>query len=371
MGERVRADEEWARGLLRKGVAELTPYKGGQSAEQVRAAYGLDRVVKLASNENPFGPAPRAVEAIRAALDELHRYPDGNASRLKEALAPRLGCSPEELFIGNGGDDVLSVLARTVVDVGDECLIPSPSFSPYEVVTRVMGGVPVFSPLREFRVDLEGYRRRLSPRTKLIFLCNPNNPTGTIVGEPAFGAFVREVPSRSLLLVDEAYGDFAEDPSFPDTLSYLAEGRAVFILRTFSKIFGLAGLRVGFGVGPAPLVRHMHRTKEPFNVNLLAQAAALAALEDEEYRRSVRGRVLAGRRQLCAGFERLGLDYVPSEANFIFVRVGAGRRMQEALLARGVVVRPGTAFGHPEHVRVTVGREEENELFLSALEAAL
>ena len=353
--------------LLRKGVSSLEAYVPGRSIEEVAAEYGLSEVVKLASNENALGPAPGAMDAIRGALDGLHRYPDGGAKALTERLAQKLGVSPSQVFMGNGGDDVLSVLSRTFLNDGDEVIIPQPTFSPYAHVSRVMGARVVFSPLRDMRIDLDDVLDKVSARTKIVFLCSPNNPTGGILSEGELVAFLEKLPGGLLVLLDEAYGDFADAPSYPDSVSML-ERFPLVVLRSFSKIYGLAGLRVGFALSREGVVEYMNRVREPFNVNQLAQAAALAALEDEDYKERAVALVRDGREALYAAFDEMGLEYVKSQANFIFVRVGEGDAAMDALMREGVIVRPGSAFGHPEWIRVTVGLETENARFLSKLE---
>jgi len=352
--------------LLRRGVASLKAYVPGRSVEDVASEYGLSDVVKLASNENALGPSPAALRALRGALEGLHRYPDGAAKALRGRLAEKLGVRRERIFVGNGGDDVLSVLARTFLNEGEEVIVPQPTFSPYAHVSRVMGAKVLASPLSEFRVDLRDVRSKVTDRTKLIFLCSPNNPTGTIIPGRELLPFLEDLPRSVIVLLDEAYGDFVEDPDWPDAIPP-AERRPLIVLRSFSKIYGLAGLRVGYGVGPESLIGYMDRVREPFNVNVLAQAAAAAALEDEEFRRRTVAAVREGRRRLYAAFGRLGLQYLESQANFIFVRVGDADAVTEALLRQGVIVRPGTAFGCREWVRVTVGLPEEEEKLLRAL----
>ena len=352
--------------LLRKGVSSLHAYVPGRSIEEVAAEYGLNEVVKLASNENALGAAPGAVDAIRGALDGLHRYPDGGAKALAVRLAQKLGVSPSQVFMGNGGDDVLSVLSRTFLNEGDEVVIPQPTFSPYAHVSRVMGAQVVFSPLRDMRVDLNDVLDKISGRTKIVFLCSPNNPTGGILAEDELVSFLEKLPEGLLVLLDEAYGDFADDPAYPDSVS-LIDRFPLVVLRSFSKIYGLAGLRVGFALSREGVVGYMNRVREPFNVNQLAQAAALAALEDDDYKERAVTLVREGREALYTAFGEMGLVYVESQANFIFVRVGEGDAAMNALMREGVIVRPGSAFGHPEWIRVTVGLEAENERFLSKL----
>ncbi len=352
--------------LLRRGIDDLKAYVPGRRIEEVADEYDLAEVYKLASNENALGPSPLAVQAIKAILDGLHRYPDGGAGALRERLAKKLGVKEEEIFVGNGGDDVLSVLARTFMNEGEEAVIPQPTFSPYAHVTRVMGGKVVPSPLRDFRVDLDDVRSKITGRTKLVFLCSPNNPTGTILKERELLSFLDSLPDGVLVLLDEAYGDFVEDPEYPDSLSLIGRYPLI-VLRSFSKIYGLAGLRVGYGVGSGELIGYMHRVREPFNVNQLAQAAALAALDDEAFRQKSIRVVSGEKRRFYGEFLRLGLEYVESQANFIFVRVGDGDGTMERLMRKGLIVRPGSAFGCPEWIRITVGLAEENERLLEAL----
>ena len=352
--------------LLRKGVSSLHAYVPGRSIEDVAAEYGLRDVVKLASNENALGPTPGAVDAIRGALDGLHRYPDGGAKALVGRLAQKLGVAPSQVFVGNGGDDVLSVLSRTFLNDGDEVVIPQPTFSPYAHVSRVMGAQVVFSPLRDMKIDLDDVLDKVSGRTKIVFLCSPNNPTGGILAEDELVSFLEKLSEGLLVLLDEAYGDFADDPSYPDSVS-LVDRYPLVVLRSFSKIYGLAGLRVGFALSREGVVDYMNRVREPFNVNQLAQAAALAALEDDDYKERAIALVREGREALYAAFAEMGLAYVESQANFIFVRVGDGDGAMDALMREGVIVRPGSAFGHPEWIRVTVGLPGENERFLLKL----
>ena len=356
--------------LLRKGVSSLKAYVPGRSIEEVAAEYGLSDVVKLASNENALGPVPGSMDAIRGVLEGLHRYPDGGAKALAGRLANKLDVSPSCVFLGNGGDDVLSVMSRTFLNDGDEVVIPQPTFSPYAHVSRVMGAGVVFSPLRDMKIDLGDVLDKISARTKIVFLCSPNNPTGGILAADELVSFLEKLPGGLLVLLDEAYGDFADDPAYPDSVS-LIDRFPLVVLRSFSKIYGLAGLRVGFAVSREGVVEYMNRVRDPFNVNQLAQAAALAALEDDDYKERAVALVREGREALYAAFAEMGLDYVESQANFIFVRVGDGDAATDALMREGVIVRPGSAFGRPEWIRVTVGLEQENARFLSELKDLL
>ena len=356
--------------LLREGVSSLKVYVPGRSIEEVAAEFGLSEVVKLASNENALGPTPGAIDAIRSALEGLHRYPDGGAKALVNRLARKLGVSPSGIFMGNGGDDVLSVLSRTFLNDGEEVIIPQPTFSPYAHVSRVMGARVVLSPLQDMRINLNDVLDKVSGRTKIVFLCSPNNPTGGILNEDELVSFLEALPGGLLVLLDEAYGDFADDPAYPDSVS-MVDRFPLVILRSFSKIYGLAGLRVGFAISREEVVEYMNRVREPFNVNQLAQAAALAALDDDDYRERAIALVREEREALYAAFGEMGLECLESQANFVFVRVGDGDGVMDALMREGVIVRPGSAFGHPEWIRVTLGLPEENARFLSKLRGFL
>jgi histidinol-phosphate aminotransferase len=347
-------------------IAALAPYQPGKPIEELERELGIGGAIKLASNENPLGPSPRAVEAVRRLLGGVHRYPDGASFALRAKLATRLGVGPEQLVFGCGGDEILELVAKSFLGPGDEAVFAWPSFAMYPIVTRGMGATPVAVPLdRDLVHDLDAMRAAVSQRTRVVFVCNPNNPTGTSVGAAAFDRFAERLPDDVVLLVDEAYVDFARRPDFPDALAWIARRPGTLVLRTFSKIAGLAGLRVGYGVGDAQLIGWLERARHPFNVNLLAEAAAAAALDDREHlERTVRMNAEGVdylRRELGA----LGIETWPSEANFVLARPGPGT--YERLLREGVIVRPLAGFGMPEHVRITVGLPEENERLVKAL----
>ena len=359
--------------LLRKGIYELEDYVPGRSIDEVKAEFDLDNVEKMAGNENPLGPSPGAVEAAEEALGEAHIYPDGSASSLKVSLSHKFGLSVENFFVGNGSDDVLQNIARAFVNEGDECIIPSPTFHPYTTVTRVMGGVPITSPLRNFRIDLDNIQKQISDRTKLIFLCNPNNPTGTCIQKDTFDSFLFNLSRPVIVVLDEAYIDFIEDHNVPRSDLNFEGGNGIVVgVRTFSKIYGLAGFRVGYGISCPALIRALHKTKDPFNVAGPSLAAAAGALKDVEFYARTREMVYTGKRQLYSGLESHGLDYVPTEANFILVRLGTDASgLARRLMAEGVIVRPCDSFGLPEHIRVTIGTDEQNRFFLSKLKGLL
>ena len=360
------------RALVPEWIRTLTPYPPGKPIEELERELGIRDSIKLASNENPLGPSPKAVAAITAALRNLHRYPDGSAFYLKRRLVARLGVSEDELVVGNGSNEIIELAVRTFLRPGDEAVMADQAFVIYRLVVQAAGGTSRVVPLRDFTHDLEAMAAAVTPRTRLVFLGNPNNPTGTIFRRRAWEAFLRAVPRHLLVVADDAYAEYVEDPEYPDTIRERGDGRVpVLSLRTFSKLYGLAGLRIGYGVAPAPVIDALERIRQPFNVNALALAGALAALDDEEHVRRTLATNRAGMVFLVDAFRALGLAHVPSAANFVLVRVGDGARVYEALLRRGVIVRPMAVYGFPEHVRVTIGTEAENARFSTALRAVL
>jgi len=358
--------------LVPEWIRTLAPYSPGMPIEELERELGIRDSIKLASNENPLGPSPRALEAIRAALADLHRYPDGSAFYLKRRLAARLGVAVEELVVGNGSNEIIELVVRAFLRPGDEAVMADQAFVIYRLVVQAAGGTPRLVPLRDFTHDLDAIAAAIGPRTRLVFLANPNNPTGTIFRRGAWETFLRRVPPHVVVVADDAYAEYVEDREYPDTIRSRGDGSvAVVTLRTFSKLYGLAGLRVGYGVGSAAVIDAIGRIRQPFNVNALALVGALAALDDEEHVRRTLAVNREGMAYLVAAFRRLALEHVPSAANFILVRVGEAAPVYQALLRRGVIVRPMDAYGFPAHVRVTVGTRAENERFIDALGAVL
>lgn len=361
--------------LVRPEVLPMEPYEPGKPVEEVKRELGLERVVKLASNENPWGPPGSVLRALREAnlVELLRMYPDGAARALRERIAAKLGLTADWIAVGNGSDELIHFLGLVFLRPGDEVVVGHPSFVRYDAAAQLNGAKLVKVPLSDFRLDLRSMAEAVTERTKLIFVANPNNPTGTMVTASEVEEFMRAVPEDVVVVFDEAYCAFVDSPDFPDVLPYIKSGgRPVILLRTFSKDFGLAGLRVGYGVMPPELREYVDKVREPFNVNSIAQLAALAALEEEGYVNWVRERNIEGKRYLYRELERLGLRYVPTQANFLLVDVGRpAREVFEALLRRGIIVRPADAFGYPTFIRVTIGRPEENEAFVKALEEVL
>jgi histidinol-phosphate aminotransferase len=357
--------------LIPPWLASLVPYQPGKPIEEVEREYGIRDSIKMASNENPLGPSPRAVEALRGALAGVHRYPDGGGFYLKQKLAAKLGVSAEQIALGNGSNEILELVARTFLRPGEDAVMSEQAFVVYASVVQAAAGIPRAVPLREFTHDLDAIAAAVRKSTRLVFLGNPNNPTGTIYRRGAFERLLERLPKDVVVVADDAYAEYVSDPEYPRTLEYLRPDRWLITLRTFSKIYGLAGLRIGYGIGPAELVAALERIRQPFNVSALAQVAALAALDDEEHVERSRRVNRDGLAFLEREFTRLGLAFVPSQANFVLVRVGDGGGVYERLLRRGVIVRPVAGYGFPEHVRVTVGTAEENRRFVDALEGAL
>jgi histidinol-phosphate aminotransferase len=358
--------------LILPQLTQLTPYQAGKPLEELERELGLTDAIKLASNENPLGPSPKALAAIQENLSTLHRYPDSHAYYLKEDLARHLGLAPEQLILGNGSDEVLDLLVRALVPGGGEVLSTTHTFLMYGLLTQAVGGVFRPVPLKNFRVDLKAVARAVSPQTRLIILNNPNNPTGTVFYREEWEAFLAAIPANVVVVLDEAYIDFADDPRVPACLEYLAEDRPLVGLRTFSKAYGLAGLRIGYGFGPSILMDYLNRLRMPFNINRLAQVAARAALTDTEFQERTRRVVLEGRAFLSEELTRLGLKFLPSQANFLLVQVDRpGRDVYQAMLRLGVIIRAMDAYRLPGYIRVNVGLPEENRRFLSAFQQVL
>lgn len=361
------------RRLVPEWIRTLTPYPPGLPIEELERTLGISGSIKLASNENPLGPSPKALEAIRGALGGLHRYPDGSAFYLSRRLAARHRVSTDEIVVGNGSNELIELAVRTFLRPRDEAVMADQAFVVYRLVTQAAAATPRVVPLRDFTHDLVAMAEAVTPRTRLVFLANPNNPTGTMFDRDAWRQFLRRLAGRQLIVVaDGAYAEYVEHPAYPDTMHDPGDGSVpVVTLRTFSKLFGLAGLRIGYAVAPPAVAEAMQRVRQPFNVNALAQVGALAALDDREHVERTLAVNRTGMRQLLDGFARLGLAHVPSVANFVLVRVGEGMTIYEALLRRGVITRPMDAYGLREYVRVSIGLPEENARFLAALEAVL
>ncbi len=359
--------------FLRKGIITLHPYVPGKSEEEVQETYQIPRVVKLASNENPFPPPEGVLRAIQEEIPRIHRYPDGKCRRLAPRLAEFLGVSPDELIFGNGAEELIFLVCQTFLNEGEEAIIVANCFDAYETAVRVLGGIPVFSSLTsDFHVDLADILRRITPKTKLIFLPNPNNPTGTIFLESSFLDFLDALPEGVLVVLDEAYHEYVTHPEYPDSLRLLGEGHPLIILRTFSKFYGLAGIRIGYAVSQTTFIRVLHHVRQPFNVNRLAETAAIACLDHVSHYRRQAETIQKEKEFLYRSFEKMDLSYIPSHTNFILIDIGKDvRRLFPHLLSQGVIVRPGTIWGLHSFIRVTIGTHDENVAFLQTLSETL
>ncbi len=349
-------------------IRSLSPYVPGKPIDELQRELGLTRVIKLASNENPLGPSPKALAALTGAQDMLHRYPDGGAYQLRQALADRWKVGRDQVILGNGSDEILGLLARTFLTPGDEAIMADHTFVIYKMEVTAVHAKPVVVPLANWTHDLESMVRAVTPRTRLLLLCNPNNPTGTMVSADAVEHLMANVPDDVIVVFDEAYFEYVRNPHFPDAMAYVKQGRNAIVLRTFSKIYGLAGMRIGYGISTTEVIDFLNRVRPPFNANSLAQKAALAALGDDEHVAKSRAVNEAGMAQMEEGLRALGITSIPSEANFLYFDVKQdGRRVFDALLRKGIIVR------HIEGamIRVTIGQSDENVAFLQALENVL
>jgi histidinol-phosphate aminotransferase len=357
--------------LVKPSVRTQPVYEPGKPIEDVARELGLDpaSIIKLASNENPWGPSPRAVEAARRALEHGELYPDGGCFALRQKLAVKWRLGADQFVVGNGSNEVIELLGHAFVSESDEVVMGAPAFVVYKLVTLLFGAKAIEVPLVNYRHDLAKIAAAITPRTKLVYVCTPNNPTGTANTEEELLAFARALPPHVIAVFDEAYAEFLERA--PDLRPLIAEGRNVICLRTFSKIYGLASLRIGYGYASAELCSVLNRVRQPFNVNAIAQAAAIAALDDEAFAAKTARENRAGLVQLENGCAALGLEVVKSVANFMLVKVGDGAKVFDLLQRRGVIVRPVKSYGMPEWVRVTVGTAEQNDRLLAELRLAV
>ncbi len=354
-------------------VEHLPVYQPGRPIEEVARQLGIDaaRIIKLASNENPLGPSPKALAAIKKAARRAHLYPDGNAFYLKQKLAAKLQVNADHLVLGNGSNDIIEFLAHALAGPGGDVVVSEYCFAIYPIVAKLLGAGVITVPARDYGHDLPAMRKAITARTRIIFVANPNNPTGTLAAGPELLRFIADVPENVVVAMDEAYIEFLAAP--PDLLPMIREGRKpnLILLRTFSKIYGLAGLRLGYGVGHPDFIAALEKIRQPFNVNLLAQAAGVAALDDDAHVEKTRENNFAGGQFLEQALAGLGLEFVPSSANFILTRVGEGRRIFEALQARGVITRPMHGYGLPEWIRISVGTPRQNQRCVRTLRRVL
>ena len=354
-------------------IRSIAPYQPGKPISELARELGLDEsaIIKLASNENPLGVSPKAAGAIAKAIAELSRYPDGSGYELKQALSGKLGVAADRIVLGNGSNDVLEMVARAFLSPATNAVYAQHAFAVYPLATQATGARGIEVPAREFGHDLDAMLRAIDRDTRVVFVANPNNPTGTFVEPGAMHAFLRQVPANVVVVIDEAYQEYLPADLQADSVGWLREFPNLVITRTFSKIYGLAGLRLGYALAHEAVSDLMNRVRQPFNANSIALVAAQAALDDEAFVRRSREVNFAGMAALTAGFKRLELAYIPSVGNFVTVRVGDGAEVFRRLLRRGVIVRPIAGYGLPAHLRVTIGTEAENARLLQALEESL
>jgi histidinol-phosphate aminotransferase len=354
--------------LLRKGIADIKPYLPGKPVREVKRELGLEDVIKLASNENPLGPSSLALEAIKAALQEVHLYPDAECYELREAMAASLQLSPDQLIFGNGGEEIITLIGKAFVNEGDPCVVSRDVYDAYESVVRIMGGKITYSDLVDYRIDLEDMLQKTNERTKIVFICNPMNPTGTIVTHQQLDPFLERIPQSTLVVLDEAYSHFVSDRDYPDGIDCVRQGKNVIVLRTFSKIYGLGGIRIGYGVAHPDLIHYLRQVKEPFNVNTLAQVGALAALRDDDHVNRTLNLLRTEKAFLYSELSAMGIRFIPSEANFIFIDVEMdAKSLFQEMLKRGIIVRPGDIWNLPSFIRLTIGTREQNIRFIKEL----
>ncbi len=358
--------------LVRKNILNMQPYLPGKPIKEVERELGISDIVKLASNENSFGPSKLAVDAMKAGIAELNRYPEGSGLYLRQALSKKLKLKCENLILGNGTDELIELIAKVFLDVKDEIVVSEGAFIRYEMAGDLMGCKVVSVPMRNFTHDLEGFKKAITPRTKIVFIANPNNPTGTYVSKNDVDRFMRGIPSRVLVVFDEAYYEYVEEKDYPQTVGYVKQRRNVIVLKTFSKIYSLAGLRIGYGIAVPEIIDYLNRIRPPFNTNSLAQLAAQAALNDASHLKKTIKLVKDGKKLLYRTFEQMDLSYVPSAANFILVDVKQkSRKVFKDLLREGVIVRAMEEYGFSSYIRVTIGLERENRKFIKALKKVL
>lgn len=353
-------------------INDIAPYEAGKPIAELEREYGIRDSIKLASNENPLGSSPMALDAIRSALHNLHRYPDEPGYRLLQRLSARLNVPSEQVIVGNGSDEILGLLALALLQPGDEVIVPTPSFLMYTIVTQSAGATPVRVPLKQMALDLDAILARVNAKTRLIFICNPNNPTGTLLTQSAFDAFLQALPPNVVVVVDEAYIDFVRDTRCLQGLRSIDGEPSVVVLRTFSKAYGLAGLRVGYGIMSARMAELLNRVRMPFNVNSLAQAAAEAALDDIDFINKTIDTVHQGLDYFYAELDKRQVTYYKTQTNFFLIDVARdAKRVFDKLLRQGVIVRSMAAYGYPQFIRINVGLPQENERFLAALDTVL
>lgn len=357
--------------LIRKNILDITPYIAGKPIEETKRELGIKEVIKLASNENPLGPSPKAVKAVRKNLRNINRYPDSGGFYLKKKLAKNLNLEPSNIILGNGSDEIIDIIIKTFVDDDENILTADTTFLEYGIISRVNNRRLETVGLKYFKYDLETMAKKVTPKTKLIFIANPNNPTGTYVTKFELEDFIGSLPQTAILVIDEAYDAFIDVNDFPRNTNNIKE-RNIIVMKTFSKAYGLAGLRIGYAAAKQDFISAMERARQPFNVNSLAQSAAIAALDDKEFLKKTRALVIEGKNYLYNELKRMGLAYVPSTANFILIDTGRDSlSVFREMLKYGVIVRDMRQYGLANYIRVTIGTKKENEKFIRVLKKVL
>lgn len=357
------------RKLTREGVEGLIPYPPGKPIEELERELGIKGSIKLASNENPIGSSPLAVKAVMDKLHTLHRYPDGSGYYLKVKLSEKFNMPLDKIILGNGSNELIALVVRTFLSEGDHAVQAFPTFLIYEKMVRAAGGQITSVPLSNFKIDMKGIHKAIDPRTKIIFINNPNNPTGSVVSKDEMLQFLNDIPDDIIVVLDEAYIEFVTTKTTANGLELLAEHPLLLVLRTFSKLYGLAGLRIGYGFASGKMIDYMNRVRQPFNANTLAQVAASAALDDSSFVSDTLRMTREGLHFLYLSLDNMGMEYIPTQTNFFLIKVSkGGKRIYELMLKEGVIIRAMDSYGLPDYIRVCVGRPEENRRFIKTLE---
>lgn len=359
------------RELARQCIRDIAPYEPGKPIEELQRELGLKRIIKIASNENPVGLSKKAIRAIRKACTSVNRYPDGNCFSLRQKLCRQLGVDGSNIVFGNGSNEIIELVTRAYLNEGEEAVMPYPAFLIFGIAVAIQGGKAVSVPVENFRYDLNAMRKAINSKTKLVFIDNPNNPLGISVGKKELEEFLKSIPENVILVLDEAYNEFVERPNFPNGLEYL-EAANVVVTRTFSKAFGLSGLRIGYGIAKKEIIEYLERVRQPFNVNSLAQAAALASLDDAEFIDKIKKMVKDEKRIMYKNLESMNIKYVASDTNFILINSGMNsRELFKLMLKEGIIVRDMCAYGLENYIRVTIGKPDENKRFIKVFRKIL
>lgn len=356
----------------RKALDNILSYAPAKTLQEIQQELGLSNILRLSANENTMGPSPLALKAIEEGLKGVYLYPDGQCTELRKKLAHTYNFDEEKIIFGNGSFELINLVAQGFINPGDESIIPIPTFGWYKVVTLAMDGIPVEIPLKNHAIDLNEVKERINDRTKIIWLCNPNNPTGTIFGREALINFLDSIPKNILVVLDEAYYEFVTREDYPQTASLVDEYSNIIVLRTFSKVYGLAALRIGYGIANKKLIGELNKIRLPINVNGLAQAAAIASLEDHNHRDACVSNNNEGKEFFYKEFDEIGLEYIPTETNFVMVNVYEdSTEISNEILRKGIAVRAGIEYNMPTWLRITIGKPKENQLLIEELKVAL